>query len=101
MFGDLVTGVTPTSDVVYWFGKSNTSLVLLDQRKGISTDARASLLENEQFPPGYAPPAGVVNATNLQDLQAQLAQALLDQGVNISAAPAPTRRSVHLPELYW
>lgn len=45
--------------------------------------------ENERFPPGYEPPVNVVNSTQLQDLQARLGDALLEQGLNITAVQAP------------
>lgn len=101
VFGDVETGVAPKSDIVYWFGKWQSDSRLSSETTRRHHQLTRRLAENEQFPPGYAPPAGVVNSTNLLDLQAQLAQALLDQGVNISAAPAPTRRSVHVPEPLW
>jgi hypothetical protein len=51
--------------------------------------------ENEQFPPGYAPPANVVTSTNLQDLSQRLGQALVAEGVDISNLTGPRRRDVH------
>lgn len=45
--------------------------------------------ENERFPPGYEPPANVVNATQLQNLSTRLGEALLEQGLNITAIAAP------------
>ncbi|KAJ7165986.1 Chloroperoxidase [Mycena filopes] len=64
VFGDVTTGVVNTASVVYWF-------------------------EHERFPPGYAPPAKVVNSTQLQDLQAKMVDALLVQGINITDIQVP------------
>ncbi|KAK7736330.1 hypothetical protein SLS63_003307 [Diaporthe eres] len=70
VFGDVQTGVAPKAPVQFFF-------------------------ENEQFPPGYTPPANVVTSTNLQDLSQRLGQALVAQGVDISNLTGPRRRDVH------
>lgn len=50
--------------------------------------------ENEQFPPGYAPPAKVVNSTNLRDLSGRISASLAAQGIN-STVGRKMRRSGH------
>lgn len=90
VFGDVQTGVAPKAPVQFFFGKSQ-SVVLYAMAVGINT----FLTENEQFPPGYAPPANVVTNTNLQDLSQRLGQALVAEGVDISNLTGPRRRDVH------
>lgn len=47
------------------------------------------ILENERFPPGYAPPAKVVTYETLSDLEDRFDDALLAQGLDYDLISSP------------